>query len=471
VAKNPAFDGFVAGGANSVAVSGGAVAAALAAQTKTAAGAVALFNTDGDFLKLVSVGALPDMLVFTADSKKILVANEGEAHAGIDPEGSISIVDLSGGVRKASARHLLFHRFDSQVDTLRANGVRLFPDVAAPPLPVAGVTVSQDLEPEYIAIDPDGRSAMVTLQEANALARVDLINERLDAILPLGGKDHSRPAAGLDPSDRDGGIRIQTWPLEGLYMPDAITSYAVNGQSYYITANEGDDRGDAAGDPRGDAVRLKDIAEVVSFGRNGLVASSELAGLDDKSKLGRLKISTIDGIDSAGKLEHLHAFGGRSFSILDAGGNRLWDSGDALEQITANSYPEYFNTSTSQNREGDSDRPDSDNRSDKKGPEPEAVIVARVFGRHYAFIGLEHIGGVVIFDVSEPTAPTFVGYSNNRDFSVSNARLQQGGAGDLGPESLLFIAADDSPTGKPLLVVANEVSGSTTIFQIRQSQP
>lgn len=470
VAKNSAFDGFVGGGANSVAVSGGVVAAAIEAQTKTAAGAVALFSTEGDFVKLVLVGALPDMLVFTADGKKILVANEGEPQAGIDPEGSISIIDLSRGLSKASARHLLFHHFDSQVDTLRDSGVRLFPDVAAPPLPAGGVTVSQDLEPEYIAIDPDGRTAMVTLQEANALARVDLVNARIDAILPLGSKDHSRPAAGLDPSDRDGGIHIQAWPLKGLYMPDSITSFAVEGKSYYITANEGDDRGDADGDPRGDAVRLKNLGDVVSFGRSGLSANSVLAGLEDKSKLGRIKISTIDGIDKAGTLEQLFVFGGRSFSILDAGGNRLWDSGDALEQITASRYPDYFNTSNSQNRERDNDRqPDSDARSDSKGPEPEAAIVAHVFGRHYAFIGLEHIGGVVIFDVSQPAAPTFVSYTNNRDFSVSNAELQLGGAGDLGPESLLFIAAGDSPTGKPLLVVANEVSGTTTIFHIRQS--
>jgi hypothetical protein len=91
------------------------------------------------------------------------------------------------------------------------------------------------------------------------------------------------------------------------------------------------------------------------------------------------------------------------------------------------------------------------------------VVVGKIKGRTYAFIGLERIGGVVIYDVSVPTAPRFVQYLNNRDFSQTpDSPL----AGDLGPEGLLLIEAHESPNKKPLLVIANEVSGTTTVYEI-----
>jgi hypothetical protein len=459
---------FVGDGANSVAVYRGIVAAAVQADPVTDPGAVALFDTDGDLLKLVGVGALPDMLTFTPDGHHLLVANEGEPDDGVDPEGSVSVIDLRRGVLEATARTADFNAFDSEAQSLRASGVRLFPDVLS-----GDVTVSQDLEPEYIAPDARSRTALVTLQEANSVAVLDIRRARITAVLPLGSKDHSLPGNGLDVSDDDEVIDIANYPVRGLYLPDAIASYEVRGKTFYVTANEGDDRGDADEAGRGDVIRLKDYEDVISFGRSGLEATDEVAALAEDEQLRRLNISTIDGIDADGKLAELYSYGGRSFSIWSAQGELVWDSGDALEQITAAAFPDNFNASNSNDT--------LDNRSDNKGPEPEAVTIAKLWGRTYAFIGLERIGGIVIYDIGNPRAPQFVDYINNRDFlgfdyeDVADDDAENGTndlgtllpqVGDLGPESLLVIPTQQSPTRQPLLVVANEVSGTTSIFRI-----
>jgi hypothetical protein len=435
---------------------------------------VAFFDTDGNLVGLVEVGALPDMLTFTPDGKKVLVANEGEPDDGVDPEGSVSIIHLENGVGSAWVVTADFNDFDDQVDELRSAGVRLFPDVGTPPLAAGEITVSQDVEPEYIGVDSKGRTAYVTLQEANALAIVDIEAGEVVDIVPLGTKDHSIPGNGLDPSDRDGGIAIGEWPVLGLYMPDAIDCYKPRGKgkgkgkkTYCITANEGDDRGDADEDARGDAIRFKDIEDVISFGRSGLEVSDALAAMDlgADEALGRLNISSIDGFDGDGKLDQLYSYGARSFTIWDEDGEIVWDSGDALEQITAAAFPAYFNASNDANE--DDGEPAIDDRSDNKGPEPEAVTITKIRGEHYAFIGLERIGGFVVYNVSDPENPEFVLYENNRDFTADNGMVEAGMAGDLGPESILVIDKKDSPLkGTALVVVANEVSGSTTIYAL-----
>jgi hypothetical protein len=166
-----------------------------------------------------------------------------------------------------------------------------------------------------------------------------------------------------------------------------------------------------------------------------------------------LNVTTARGrfeSDADAEYEQLYTFGARSFSVRDAAGRLVFDSGDQIERITAAAYPTNFNASN--------DNTTFDNRSDDKGPEPEGVAVGEVGGRTYAFIGLERIGGVIVFDVSNPAAPTFVQYINNRDFAANT--------GDAGPEGLRFIPADESPSGQPLLVVANEISGTLTIYTI-----
>jgi hypothetical protein len=438
------------GSANSVAVARGILAVAVEANVKTDPGLVAFYSTrDYRLLGTAPVGALPDMLTFTPDGERVLVANEGEPSGygttqAVDPEGSVSIVDIRRGCDQPRVRTARFRRFDARKNELVAAGVRIFgPDAS----------VAQDLEPEYIAVSGD--AAYVTLQENNALAVVDIESARVKAILPLGRKDHSRPGQGLDASDRElpgnlGAIHIAQWPVQGLYQPDAIAAYRYWGWTFLVTANEGDAR-DYPG-----------LAEEVRVGSSSYTldaaAFPDASALKASAALGRLNVSSRSGdLDGDGDFDEIHAFGARSFSIWDAASGRLvYDSGDDIEQITAALLPDHFNATHDAN--------DFDTRSDNKGPEPEGVTLGRVGWRTYAFVGLERIGGVMVFDVTNPWDVSFKTYANNRDFSGDPAA---GTALDLGPEGLHFVPAWQSPTRKPLLLVGNEISGTTTVYEVR----
>ncbi|MBF2057433.1 MAG: choice-of-anchor I family protein [Cyanobacterium sp. T60_A2020_053] len=839
--KIGAIDGSNLGGvATSVAVKDGLVAIAIQANSKTDAGTVAFFNSNSDFsapqtpLNTVVVGALPDMVTFTPDGTKVLTANEGEPNDNydIDPEGSISIIDLSNGVASATVSTADFNAFDAQKDALMAQGVRIFGNNG-------NATVSQDLEPEYIAVSADSSTAYVSLQENNALAVVDIATSTVTGIAPLGFKDHNfvpdaniaffdeaslpvigtsttlgetllggfsglyfeginpdngnykfithpdigptetgnrdlngdgtaervrtyylpdlqpsvvrfeynpnsgdiqlgetilltrqdgtpltglpnlasddggripidengnvlgfdplgadlegivvapdgtfwmadeyRPAiyhfeadgtlinrfvpqglpdevgtgvfpeeyntrqanrgfeaialqdgklygfvqspfnnpdadtskttrilefdpatsevvgeylyiqedmgsgsdkisdavatnkigeflvierdssleddsqkvvfrinlanatnlmelpadilgvnetfdsftpeqlmakgimpvtkevhvdltangytftdkpeglalidnttiavlndndfaeAGVpiglgvfslnnafDASNRDDTINIRNWPVLGMFQPDTIATFEINGMNYIFTANEGDSR-DYDGFSEED--RVKDlILDPVAF------PNAQELQADDQ--LGRLNITTTLGdADNDGDYDKLYAYGARSFSIWDENATLVFDSGSEFEEIVAREIPEFFNSNNDDNSSFDA-------RSDDKGPEPEALAVGEINGTPYAFIGLERVGGIMVYDVSEPTDAQFVQYINNRDFSVPE-QLEDGSsnpaAGDLGPESINFVSAEDSPNGNPLLLVGNEVSGTTTVYEV-----
>ena len=435
--------------ANSVAVRrDGLVVIAVESAVKTDPGWIVVADAERlTVLGAVRVGALPDMVTLSDDGRYAVVANEGEPSEDftVDPEGSVGVVSLPRRVAVPAQKDVRIadlHAFEG--DGL-PDGVRVFgPTVGALP-------VSSNLEPEYVTID--GTTAYVTLQEADAIAVVDIRRAKVKEILPLTDRDYG--LAGLDPSDRDGGFSLRTYPgLVGLSMPDAIASYQARGRTYLVTANEGDAR------EWGDYV---EGVRVSALGRNGLApvcADSPLAALTGPADLGRLNVTTASGLRADGSCyEELVAFGTRSFSIWDTDGGLVFDSGTALEEITAAAVPTFVNSNhTESNFEG---------RSDDKGPEPEGVAVGKVGGRTYAFVGLERVGGVAVFDVTRPASSTFVTYVNNRDFSVS---VEDGGAlaeaGDLGPEGLTFLPAGASPTGRPMLAVANEVSGTTTLFAV-----
>lgn len=430
--------------ANSVDVSNGLLAAAIEAPVKQDPGVVVFFNTQTLApLSTVTVGALPDMVHFTANGTYAVVANEGEPNAdySVDPEGSVSVITVGNGTAPTVAT-ASFARFNDQADALRAARVRLFGP---------GASVAQDLEPEYVASEPNERLAYVTLQENNAMAEIDLANARVREIRALGFKDHSQPGRGLDPSDRDGGIRIGNWPVLGWYMPDSVSLYRSGGESFLVMANEGDARDY---DTFSEEARVKDLALNPATFPNA-------AALQADAAIGRLNVTTVNGDDDGdGQYERLYAFGARSFSIRRTDASLVWDSGDQLEQITAAANPRFFNADNTENN--------FDNRSDNKGPEPEGLALGRIAGRHYAFVGLERAGGVVVYDITDPTAPRFQHYLNPRDFSV-DAETQLAEVGDLGPEGLIFIPRDESPNGRDLLVVANEISGSTSIYQVQIS--
>jgi hypothetical protein len=297
----------------------------------------------------------------------------------------------------------------------------------------------------------------VTLQENNAVAIVDIAAARVLAVKPLGFKDHNLPGSGLDASDEDAGVdtnsgspavKIVPRPVLGMYLPDAIASFESGGRTYLVTANEGDERTDWPGFNERTTVRDHCGTDLsATFG-----AGAMQLGRD--SNLGRLRITNTpnggsNGKNAAGQCTALYAFGARSFSIWDADVTRVYDSGDEFEQRTQALPNVAFNADS----EGGSVL---DARSRAKGPEPEGVVVGRIGERSYAFVGLERVGGVMVYDVSEPAAPEFVTYLNTRD----------GAAGDFGPEGLTFIEAKDSPNGKPLLVVGHEIGGTTTVLQV-----
>ena len=481
---------------NSVAVQNGIVAIAVQAKNKTDAGLVVFFNAkDLSFMSKVAVGSLPDMLTFSPNGKTVLVANEAEPNDdySIDPEGSVSIIDIQD-IKQPKASIADFRAWNSQKADLMAKGVRIFGPNA---------TVAQDLEPEYITISGDSKTAWVTLQENNAIARIDIAQQKVTDIYPLGYKDHGVMGNELDVSDRDSKIDIKTWTgLVGMYQPDSIANYQVNGQTYLVTANEGDshewlkdeDAYFAGNLAQGyvENIRMKHLFNSKGFNAegdypahlqkiaNGVkgaklnpvtfaycgATATEAGDCRKDGNLGRLNIAwnmgyqtNADGspkLDANGRLTYdkLYAYGARSFSIWNTQGQLVWDSGSEFEKKAAELFPTYFNT--------DHEAVSLDDRSDNKGPEPEGITLGAIGAKTFAFIGLERMSGVMVYDITTPMQPKFVEYFTTRNFVETDSAKQ----GDLGPEGLIFIAAKDSPNGKPLLVVGNEVSGSTAIYQV-----
>ncbi|WOJ98233.1 choice-of-anchor I family protein [Congregibacter brevis] len=486
-------DATALGAANSVSVSGGTLAVAIEADTKQDNGYIAFYQTDGTFLSAVEVGALPDMVTFTPDGNSVLVANEGEPNGdySVDPEGSVSLIDVSGGVSsvmQANVTTLGFADFNSGGSKPLGSSVRVS---------AKAESVAQDLEPEYVTVSSDSSTAWVALQENNAVAVVDIAGAEISAVLGLGYKDHGLIGNELDASNRDGGANLQGWPLRGLFMPDTITSYDYAGTTYLVTANEGDAREyltDASDEAdctaQGgfdfddgdcfhylDEIRAGDFLDVgatIDIGNLSRFAP-DIETLLANENLGRVKIVVDQGVSGCSDLastgqpdagctyEALYSYGARSFSIWDGStGALVFDSGSDFELITAQRLGEGFNASNDDN--------EGDDRSDDKGPEPEAVAVAAIDGKTYTFIGLERVGGIMVYDISNPQSAEFVQYISTRDFSVNIGDLVDAGdfsaVGDLGPESIKFVAAEDSPSGEPLLIVGNEVSGTTAIFGV-----
>ncbi len=161
------------------------VAVAVETNPKTDPGKVVFFDTDGNYLHDVTVGALPDMISFSNEGDLVLTANEGEPNDDytVDPMGSVSVVDISEGVTNATVVTITFETYNDKKVPLQNKGVRIFGNDGA-------ASVAQDMEPEYIAFSPDGAYAYVNCQENNALAVLDLTNLEFVDIFPLGYKNH-----------------------------------------------------------------------------------------------------------------------------------------------------------------------------------------------------------------------------------------------------------------------------------------
>jgi hypothetical protein len=96
------------------------------------------------------------------------------------------------------------------------------------------------------------------------------------------------------------------------------------------------------------------------------------------------------------------------------------------------------------------------------------LVLGEIRGHTIVFISLERIGGIMVYDVTNPINPSFLNYCNNRDFAAAPNTPE---TGDLGPEGMVFVPAAQSPIQEPILIVANEVSGTTTIFKITSDLP
>ncbi|MEL1244279.1 choice-of-anchor I family protein [Flavobacterium sp. DGU11] len=434
------IDMSVYGGVTSVAVKNGIVAVASPNAEEHLDGKVVFFNTSGTFLKQVTVGALPDNISFTPDGTKVLTANEGQPNSdySIDPEGSVSIIDISGGIdalTQDDVTTLLFTAYNSQEAALIASGVRKLKLTS---------TMSQDFEPEYISTSADSQKAWVTLQENNAIAEINLSNNTITDVWALGTKDMSLPGNGFDISDNNNEVLIANWPIQSYFIPDGVATYNVGGTNYIITANEGDEKEYTGFEERTTIGAGSYLLDAATYPQAAMLKKSYNAG--------RMRVTNLNGnTDADAEFEQIYSVGTRSFSIFNADTQTIaYDSGDDFEMYTSAALPTLFNA------DSESNTPKS--RSRAKGPEPEGVTTATIMDRTFAFIGLERIGGIMVYDVTNPNNVQFVDYKNSRSVSAYE--------GDHGPEGIIYINGTDSPDSKPYVIVANEISGTLTIFEI-----
>ncbi|MFH0410884.1 choice-of-anchor I family protein [Corynebacterium sp. L4756] len=478
--ETPTKIGSVSAGAdkeiNSVAVrEDGLAIAAVQQSNKLLAGEALFFDVaaedlDSAELGRVSIGSLPDNVHITEEGHYALVANEGEPSNELntegtayveDPAGSVSIIALPETVAAAAqgdVRTAGFEAFDAP-GALHED-IRIFGPEDHHNQP------SLDLEPEYVA-SANGK-AFVTLQENNAIAIIDIASASVENIVPAHIADHTQVA--IDPSNKDDAAELRTIPVKGLSMPDSIHAFTANGQTYFATANEGDAREWGVEEEDGGSGVYTDEIELADAVEDGLVCEGALGDVDlealaEKEVAGNLKLSNASGWNAEEEcFDELYAYGSRSFSIYDAQGNVVFDSGSKFEEVTAS-----LNAAGVFHHNADNEDPDFDDRSDNKGPEPEALTIGQIGDRTFAFIGAERVGGIYVYDVTDPANAKYQTYVNNRDFTVEyddenyeSTKL----AGDLGPEGFAFINKEDSPNNEHLLVVGNEVSGTTTVYQI-----
>jgi hypothetical protein len=425
-------------------------------------------------LAVLDVGYHPDSVKFSLDGMSVFVANEGEwnnANGAANAPGSISWVNLAGIETLSQVSTLTnaqVRTYDFSAGNL-ASGVTLAglrnPSIAAvgtggplinyvPDFEKLGGTGPGSDPDFYRGIEPEfitqiGNRLFVTLQENNAIAVFDLTTEKWEKIFNLGKLTQT-----VDASDRDGANAGKAAKIDQvvktLPMPDAIASYEVDGVRYLVTANEGDFRTDDR-----DRTRFADSS------LNGMLDDRFLAGGADagqraNSLLGRTQITRIDGdTNGDGKIDEVVLAGSRSFSIWNAEtGMLVWDSGSGngdrndatnnpltnLETVLLGLDPTFHNS-----EEGKASN--FDGRSPQKGPEPEALTLAVIGGRTFALLGMERQNGLLMYDISNPAQPVQVGYTNAAS------------RGLVSPESMIFVAAANNPTGKDIVLTGYELNG------------
>jgi hypothetical protein len=459
---------------------GWGAAALIPSASTTTAGKVTLFDyRNPAALVTLDVGFHPDSVKFSADGTRLFVVNEGEFNAasGVNAPGSISIIDLTGvntlaDVNGTNITAADVSTFDFSSGNLASgvslNGIRN-PSIGA--VGTSGTFIAnvpdfntlagsdpdffKGMEPEFVT--ELGGKLYVTMQENNAVGVFDLATSKWSAIHNLGTIRQV-----IDASDQDGTGGTASPQINdlvtGLPMPDSIAAFTAAGTKYFITANEGDARGDDR-----DVSRFGDIAGNDSM--NNIIDTNSpsnypLTQTGDRanSVLGRLNVSRLDGdTDGDGKIDTPTMIGTRSFSIWNADtGALVWDSGSGngnrldttanpltnIESLMLALDPAFHNTNNAV-------AASTDTRSDDKGPEPEGMTIGQFGSDMLAFIGLERQNGIMVFNISDPTAPFFAGLYRGSD-NAANALMS--------PESLLYVSALDSPTGQALLLGGFELN-------------
>ena len=459
------------GDANSIAIDANnqLLAVAMAAKNVGEAGQIAFYNIGGDtpvFIKNVTVGALPDMVTFSHDGAKVVVANEGEPNGdySIDPEGTISIIDINNGTIADTALSINFQAYNNKQAELEAQGL-VFANPTGRTINgnLINTTVAMDLEPEYVSISKDNKYAYVSIQENNALAIINLEDNSLE-LKGLGFKDWSNLQ--FDASDKDGGVNFKSYRgLYGMYQPDTIASFSWKGANFIVSANEGDAREyffDASDEA--DCIAQGGLDYDAKDGCLAYIDESRVEDLtlaanfdylnNDDNDIGSLKVTTVKGDkNNDGQYESLYAYGARSFTIWDRNGLVVFDSGDQIARVTASVHGNAFNNNEDENK--------GDTRSDDKGAEPEALTLGKVGDRLFAFVGLERMSTIMVFDITNPYDVKFQDYFYNRGLEPS-ADI----SGDLAPEGMTFVPAAQSATNEALLIVGNEISGSIAVWEI-----
>jgi len=432
------------------------VASLIPTANTTTLGKVGFFDlASRTSLGTIDVGYHPDSVSFSPDGSKLIVVNEGEFSSnsttnptGANAPGSISIFDISSitSSNLANLASLTPVTRDFSSPNL-ASGVSLSgirnSNVAAigtsgnfiASVPDFTQAANQDpnaIEPEYASVIGD--KVYVSLQDNNAIGEYDLTQNQWTKVTNLGTITQT-----IDATDSGSTISI-TQTVKGLPMPDTVATYSKNGKTYVVTANEGDARVDDR-----DISRFGDIAGSDSMNTildSNYPTSNNSTRAD--TQLGKLYVSRIDGdTDGNGKIDEIRMIGTRSFTIWEvtgAGLQQVYDSGSYFETYIRDNDASGW----------------VDGRSDDKGPEPEGLTLGEIDGKTFAFIGMERNNGIFMFDITDPNAPSFFGYTRTSDGSNTPLR----------PEGMSFISAADSPNGQNLLIVGYEGDGTTASERI-----
>ncbi|XP_066277451.1 mesenchyme-specific cell surface glycoprotein-like isoform X1 [Branchiostoma lanceolatum] len=485
------FRQYLPGGATDIDSCGNYIAVAIHAEPHTRPGTVLVFDmfdpvtNNLRLIHTLQVGPLPDMLKFTKDCRKLVTCNEGEpanTEAGdiVDPEGSATIIEFSSGdladKAEPTVRTATFHNFEQHAYRYQAKGLRwLFPEVTHGPENHTRVTrfsLSQSLEPEYLAFSHNETKAYVVLQENNAIAVLDLATASFEEIYPLGSKYWG--TASLDTSDEDGGINLREWPIYSMFQPDGMKTFTHRGRHYILTANEGDNKKIQIGEEKfSDIVKGRDVMKDSLLGAD-FSSGRVRRALGDETELGCIHFSTFDGRDrwDNSKFSALHAFGARGFSVWDAEDVSLvWDSGDDAERMIANYHPDIFNSYYKESVLDKEVQNNFDKNSCKKGPETEAVSIGSVGDQTVLFVANERSSTIMLYtlpdtDIISPVFQSIYWPGEGTGAMTWREAYDARTVGDVDPEDLRFVSSEDSPNGRPLLLVTGTVSGTVSVYEV-----